>query len=197
MRLLGIIGSAGMVFWALSMLQPGGAAAEVYKWQDAAGTIHYSNKAPSKNMKPVELPPITRGEVKLTQSRLVTCDKHGGVNCQLGPDTDGSVICYDGFRGASARYRFTCTAPKLEVTEISDPNQDGSFSVFIRNSKSVEARDTAVLFRQDGGQEVKLGGPSSIAAFGLAEFVYQPGTLGRVFEKPNLAQLALACSNCP
>lgn len=33
------------------------------------------------------------------------CSGHGGVNCAAGPDSDGSVICNDGWRDSSVRYR--------------------------------------------------------------------------------------------
>ncbi|KKK57345.1 hypothetical protein LCGC14_3055410 [marine sediment metagenome] len=32
------------------------------------------------------------------------CSGHGGVNCAAGPDTDGSVICTDGWLGSSVTY---------------------------------------------------------------------------------------------
>lgn len=33
------------------------------------------------------------------------CSGHGGVNCSAGPDSDGSVICVDGFRDSSVQYQ--------------------------------------------------------------------------------------------
>jgi len=182
---------------AFVLLLPRAADAQVYKWEDGSGVIHYSNKAPRAGLKPVQLPPITRGEVKLSQRKLETCDKHGGINCQLGPDTDGSVICYDGFRGAVSRYRFSCTAPKLEVADVSDLKDDGSFSVFVRNSKSVTAREPEVFFKQPEGREVKLKGPTTVEAFGLAEFVYQSAGRPVITQKPTIEHLSLACANCP
>jgi hypothetical protein len=32
------------------------------------------------------------------------CSSHGGVNCSAGADTDGSVICYDGWKNSSVAY---------------------------------------------------------------------------------------------
>lgn len=34
------------------------AAAEVYRWTDDKGVIHYGDKAPADNVKPVQLPPL-------------------------------------------------------------------------------------------------------------------------------------------
>ena len=33
------------------------------------------------------------------------CSSHGGVNCALGPDVDGSVICNDGWTDSSVEYQ--------------------------------------------------------------------------------------------
>ncbi len=32
------------------------------------------------------------------------CSGHGGVNCDAGPDSDGSVICNDGWKDSSCSY---------------------------------------------------------------------------------------------
>lgn len=34
------------------------------------------------------------------------CSYHGGVNCSAGPDYDGSVVCFDGWRGSTVLYSF-------------------------------------------------------------------------------------------
>ncbi len=170
----------------------------MYKYQDADGVIHYSNK-PMKGGKPVQLPQIMKGEVKLTSQKLISCDKHGGINCQAGSDSDGSVICYDGFREASPRFRFSCNSAKLEISDVSDPREDGSFTVFVRNAKSVAASKTALRYKPEGGREVKLNGPSEIEPFGVAEFVYEPAVKakeGEMLNKPTLAQLDVICANC-
>ncbi|RIL10248.1 MAG: hypothetical protein DCC75_04780 [Proteobacteria bacterium] len=184
----------------LSVLFLGAAqAGPIYKWQDEQGVIHYSTKPNASNAKPADLPPITRGDVKLAQIRLVSCDGHGGINCKLGADSDGSVICYDGFRGATARYRFSCNSPKLEVSDISGPEDDGTFKVFVRNSKSVTAEEPAVVFKPSQGQGVKLKGPKEVEAFGMAEFIYSPqlDSTGAASEPPTYAQLDITCANCP
>lgn len=36
------------------------------------------------------------------------CSHHGGVNCGAGPDSDGSVICNDGWRDSSVGYSEVC-----------------------------------------------------------------------------------------
>lgn len=170
----------------------------VYKATTKDGTVLYSNKPTTKNAKPAELPKIMRGEVKLVEQKLTTCDKHGGVNCPAGPDSDGSVICLDGFKAASARFRFTCNSPKLEISDISDVAPDGSFTVFVRNTKSVAAQKPVVSYKNPDGKEVKVQGPESIDGFGVAEFHSSlPGGDVVPPKRLTMADLNLSCANCP
>ena len=172
-------------------------AAPVYRSEGDDGRVIYSSKPPSKGAKPAELPPITRAEVKITKSDLLTCGNHGGINCQSGADQDGSVICYDGFRGATARYRFSCNTPKLEITDVSDPTPEGAFTVFVRNARSVKADGTVVTFKAAQGKPLRLQGPSQIDAFGIAEYVLSVHEGGPLPSKPDLATLEVTCANCP
>jgi len=168
----------------------------IYKWTDDAGVTHYSSKSDATSAQPAKLPPITRGEVKLAKKLLISCQQHGGINCQAGADSDGSVICYDGFKQASARYRFSCSSPKLEITEVSDPMPDGRFSVFVRNSKSVSASKPALYYKPEGQREVRLEGPEEIEAFGMAEFKFQAVNADIPDGKVSLTQLNITCANC-
>lgn len=36
------------------------------------------------------------------------CAQHLGVNCHAGKDTDGSVICYDGWKDSGCSYSSVC-----------------------------------------------------------------------------------------
>jgi hypothetical protein len=172
-------------------------ADSIYKSTDKDGRVRYSTRAPSVDAKPADLPKIMRGEVKLVDQKLVTCEKHGGVNCQAGADSDGSVICLDGYRDASARFRFTCSSPKLEVTDVSELDVDGGFTVFVRNTKSVDALLPVISFKQKAGAEIKLKGPDKIAAFAVAEFQFKPDSPEKLIPRPTFAEIVLACKNCP
>lgn len=179
-------------------LAPMRGIAEVYKWEDSSGGIHYSNKPPSKSAKPAELPPIMRGEVKVPVKKLVTCEQHGGVNCKLGPDKDGSVLCYDNFRESNERYTFVCNSPKLEISDISEVDENGAFTVFVRNTKSVAANEAALIFKLPSGKQEKLKGPREIDAFGIGEFGYEGGDPKEIIrEQPTIADLTITCANCP
>jgi hypothetical protein len=173
-------------------------ASPVYKATGKDGKVTYSSKPPTKNAKPAELPEIMRGEVKLVEQKLVSCDKHGGPNCQAGPDADGSVICLDGFKNASARFRFTCNSPKLEISDVSEVAADGSFTVFVRNTKSVAAQKPVIMYHSLNGKEHKIPGPEVVEGFGVAEFQFHTKEKLKVaMNKPTLAELDITCANCP
>ena len=172
-------------------------ASPVYKWQDKDGVTHYSSKPTAQDAQPAKLPEITRAEVKISTEGLQTCNKHGGVNCQLGPDSDGSVVCYDGFKGAVTRYRFNCNSPKLKISDVAERDENGGFTVYVRNSASVAASQAAVLYKpSENSREIKLAGPIEIEPFGLGEYKYTPGAGDAGMPKPSLSELNIECANC-
>ncbi len=171
------------------------AQAQVYRWEDKDGTVHFASKPQDATAKMATLPKITRAEVKIANPRGVTCDKHGGINCQSGADTDGSVICFDGFKDAVARHRFSCNAAKLEIATISDKDPAGAYTVVVRNSKSVAATDVVITLRGADHKKRSLSGPREIDPFGSAEYVVsQEGD--NDLSKPELSALELKCTNC-
>ncbi len=186
-----------LIFAAISCAPFNASADRVYKWEDEDGVVHYSDRVLDKAASEAKLPPIMRGEVKLGEQKLQSCADHGGIDCQAGPDKDGSVICYDGFTGAATRYRFNCNSPKLTVADISELRSDGSFAVVVRNSKSVAAKKPAVSFLRENGKEVPLKGPEEIEPFGVAEFTLLNQDAGGLKAKPNAVQLKVTCGNCP
>jgi Domain of unknown function (DUF4124) len=179
-------------------------AAPIYKWTDESGNVHYSSAAKDKRAKEAALPEIMRGESKVPASQLVSCKDHGGINCQIGPDKDGSVICGDGFTEAVQRYRFSCSAPKLEIYQISEKQPDGSYSVFVRNSRSVTAKNAVLALKIRDDVSVNLDGPKEIEAHGVGEYKYSWDKAKTVigqnieqFNRPTLEKLDLNCQNCP
>jgi hypothetical protein len=52
------------------------------------------------------------------------CSGHGGVNCSAGRDSDGSVICYDGWRNSSVNYSsMVMCAQSSVVAPVSQPTK--------------------------------------------------------------------------
>ena len=173
-------------------------AERVFKWTDEKGAVHYSNKpGGSPKAKVAKLPEITRGDYKVVPPKIPSCQDHGGIDCQAGPDSDGSVICQDGFTEALTRFAFNCKSPKLGVADVTEISEDGSFSVFVRNSKSVASHSTALFLKLPDGDEVKLDGPDEVEPYGIAEYLFKPKDDKLVTQKPTIADLQIACANCP
>ena len=194
-----------LVTFLLVIIHGRAQAEQIYKWVDKDGKEHYSTAASHKSAVPVELPEIMRGEVRLPAQLLQTCASHGGIDCQAGPDDDGSVVCNDGFRGSAERYVFKCSTAKLEVSNVSDLKDNGSFSVFVRNSKSVAAEKPKVTFKINPRNEYLLEGPEIIPPFEVAEFFFYPHFQIKDEKllkeaasiKPGMLRFELACMNCP
>lgn len=182
---------------------------EIFKHLGKDGKIYYSSKPLVANDKPIELPKIMRGEVKLTTFKRETCAKHGGEDCSQGADSDGSVVCRDGYKNASTRFSFVCSTPKLELSEVTDLVDGGKgsgFRVIIRNTKGVDASKPKVLYKPNGeGMNIQLKGPDSIEGYGIGEFeLPTPGdhesrALGNdeMRARPDLSNLDISCANCP
>jgi hypothetical protein len=181
------------------------APSNLYSWTDENGVKHFASKSKAPSYAaPAELPKINRGDVKLTESKLISCGNHGGINCQAGPDVDGSVICHDGFKDASPRYAISCAAPRLKITNISHHDYEGHFTVTVRNSHSVTALETTVIFKPDESKDdIILEGPAEIDPYGIGEFKYTPEDLGMIHGlelkegKVSMASLFIKCANCP
>src|SRR5690606_11625051 len=101
------------------------------------------------------------------------------------------------FRAASPRFRFSCSTPKLQITDVSEVTLEGAFKVYVRNAKAVKASHPLVTYRPLEGGEVRLTGPDSIEPFGVAEFVFQARTDVIPKAPVTLAQLDITCANCP
>lgn len=171
-------------------------ADEIYKWKDAQGNVQYSSKKPNPNAKPAKLPELMRGEFQ-TVARGVTCEKHGGIDCNAGADQDGSVICSDGFKDGTSRFIFACNSPKLTIADISDVTPEGSFKVFVRNGSSVKAQQLVVELALDNSSKLKLQGPAEVDGYGMGEYYFMPPSPEqKPRSKPSQAAITVTCGNC-
>lgn len=171
-------------------------AEDIYRWVDKNGNVHYSSEPNSPKARPAELPPIMRAEMKLPKAKVISCSTHGGVDCEAGADsTDGSVICYDGFKDASAPFRMSCSSPKISVSTISEPTLGGVVTVVVRNSKAVTAKEPLLAYLLESGEEVALEGPDKIDGFGMAEFTLNTLSLQKE-DVLKESKFKLSCANC-
>lgn len=171
-------------------------ADEIYKWVDEAGITHYSTSKSDQKARLADLPKFNKGEYKVASEKSFTCDKHGGINCQAGQDSDGSVICFDGFTDAAARFIFHCGSARLTLNDISNPDEKGRLSVFIRNDRSATARNPKVILTNSDGSKIPMKGPTEIKEYQMAEFTVISGLLARTHNKPKDSQFSISCENC-
>jgi hypothetical protein len=182
------------IYLILILLIPRLSPAQVYKWEDAKGNVHYSSKKPSDDAQPAILPELKKQKSTPKAPALISCVEHGGIDCTKGADKDGSVVCRDGFAEASARFIFSCSAPKLEITEVSDTGSNGAFNVFVRNLTSVPARDVVVTLRSIEGKSVKGDGPAKIDSLGLESYFFSTSLPAGA--KPAASNFVVRCGNC-
>lgn len=167
---------------------------QVYRWTDEAGNPIYSSQQPDASVKPADLPPIMREKVSGTPLQLTaSCTTHGGISCEKGADADGSVICADDFRDASARFQFRCAVTKLSLTELAPLSPKGELKVWIRNERDIEAEGVEISVTSPGGEKMKAEGPAKIAASELAEYTFRGVKDASILSKE---KMVVACANC-
>lgn len=170
---------------------------DVYRWLDKDGVVHFSTTKPSPDAKPADLPPIMRERYPVSLNIKATCKNHGGIDCQQGKDSDGSVVCGDGFKNSVERFQLRCTGAKIKTTEIDTDKDDGSISVWVRNEKDVEAKNVSVSIpSKDSNGEKQLlegKGPETISPMELAEYKFN-----NIPNKNKLTtdKVETSCSNC-
>jgi hypothetical protein len=179
------------VLFALLILRTS-AFAEVYKYTNKQGVVTYTTSKPTESAKPAVLPNIMREKKTAGPVTLgLSCTSHGGINCQAGPDEDGSVICLDGFKNAVARFKFRCSSTKLSVVEL-EPAAD-QLSVWVRNEKDVTAENVRISMLLPDGQTVTAQGPETVQPSELAEYKFSSLAQDQAY---SAAQVNMQCSNC-
>lgn len=173
-------------------------AQPVYRSTSPSGkSSFYTSHQRSHDQEPEKLPEIKRVDIKGATVVRQTCQRHGGVNCNAGKDNDGSVVCYDGFRGSEERFNFNCTTPKLEIIQISPDKSSTGFNVLLRNLTAVEASNVSVTFTPDSGGEFKLAGSLNIKGFESGEYSYMSSDRLHHIGPPDQSTIKIKCANCP
>lgn len=172
--------------------------AQVYEWTDPRGVRHFSSEKQGDNFKKAVLPPLLREKNGAKNdskkhsgvTSLRGCAEHGGINCQAGADSDGSVVCSDGFRDAVARYRFSCSMPKLVVSELIKGKDAGSFTVIVRNESGVAATKPSLMVPSSVGSP-SISGPDAVPPHEIGEF-----RVSGAASTPKGEELSIRCENC-
>jgi hypothetical protein len=171
-------------------------APQIYKIE-RDGKIEFSSTPPDVSATPAALPSIGRWRLDNPRIESKTCADRGGIDCLAGADVDGSVICRDSFKDSLQRFAFECTTAKLEIVRLSQIDSAGGFSVTVRNTRSVAAKKSALIFKPQRFEKgSKLQGPEEIEGFGVAEFIFYPSNSTAFKIHPRLSHLSISCENC-
>lgn len=162
-------------------------AEDIYSSESKSGVIVYSNKAGQGINKVATLPAIIKQKnLYNTQTKAAaSCSANGGIDCSKGADSDGSVICYNGFRDSLERYAFSCSRAKLKIIDQSLTSQNGKTKFVVRNMASVDAKNISIQSKLCRTIE----GPNLIAAYDSAEFICDA-------ELKNTQSIKIECENC-
>jgi len=202
-------------------------AQTIYQWVDENGRTHYGNKPKSNNAVAASLPEIQRQDIDKTIDRIRdstprNCINHGGHDCSQGPDVDGSVICYDGYRDARRPYRFACAEARLSINNVqilltpenlenqgiyrlenlnlteSESIKGSHISMLIRNDTGITARNVSVTFKTPQYGHIKGNGPSTIEPHGVAEYILKTEDVLGYFTVDHAKKLSavVRCENC-
>jgi hypothetical protein len=185
----------------LSLAEPG---PPIHRTVDSEGVQEYFAH-PKLQAEPAQELPALHRERSIASSRqgiLVpqTCRRHGGVKCSVGADSDGSVICYDGFRDSAQPYSDNCLSARLILTELR--HIEGlKYAVAVRNTAGVPANGVSFSYRPPVGLAVVLplmSGPETVSPYGSAEFVVSSFKKPFETEPAQLDQkyLWITCGNC-
>mgnify|MGYP001175508258 CR=1 FL=1 len=169
----------------------------VYKWENPdSGVPFYSTDKANEKFEKTELPEINRAEMQLLPAEKKTCNGHSGIDCSVGSDVDGSVICKDQFRDSVERFAYMCKYASLTINTIGDKTKDKTIIVYIRNSKPVSAMKPVVKYTSDLGYTASLAGPDEIMPYSTGEFELQAQDAIIVGSKLDETRFSITCDNC-
>lgn|GEM_PF-5633871 len=179
-------------------------AEQIHLCTDSKGKSYYCSTA-SPDSSPVVLPELTKepGDERIKRIEQQTpkhCGNHGGVDCSLGPDADGSVICADSYRDAILPFRFKCLEAKLAIEDLSlekDPESSLSEIVLVvKNNSSTPAESVSAEFDLPDAGKLKADGPDTIGAYGLGEFRRATSASTSNWKGTDAIRYKVNCSNC-
>lgn len=188
-------------------------------WVDENGVRHFSSDAkqkmpPTIPLKPpveAKLPSIDKYDIEsriqnLKETSRKTCLNNGGINCEAGPDKDGTVICADGSRDSEELFESACKEVRLISTLIVPEGRSNKMQmnvpikVDIRNESSMAAKNVSIRISYPASLtseervHLNLEGPKEIPEFGIAQYTYTGKLIdNRIAKRGNVN---ISCDNC-
>lgn len=197
-------------------------ADEIYKWVDSEGREHYSTSVDGKTQTPANLPPIERENIdqriaELKEIGAQTCDPHGGVDCSAHEDSDGSVICQDGYRQSKQAFQSYCREAIIKPEPIAIAKDPDFFKkltslkedeikdlstydlvISLRNTSETAAEGVSVSFKIFDADTFVAEGEETVEAFGIGEYRLHLSHLGKKLSYYRLSRstFTVNCNNC-
>jgi len=198
-------------------------ADSLYTWKDSEGRTHYSTTPQNPAATKADLPEIQREnisqKIKQVQSATPsTCQRHGGVDCSKGADSDGSVVCVDGTRDAIASFSSLCMEVKLsyETPTLHNENKEllgnvekrlsitpeqlasSSVHITLRNRSAIRATGVNIKIVLPTSVPIEIFGPDTVEPFGVADYIFPIKLVGRSVAPHELreARFKVKCENC-
>lgn len=107
---------------------------------------------------------IQNSRASLNIQAISSCSAHEGVDCRRGSDSDGSVICKDGYTESIQMYIAECKrdVKPLSVVSVSHNLGGGKFAVMLRNNTNEQKKNVSVFYKKANGDKVQLKGPDKL-----------------------------------
>lgn len=195
---------------------------KIYRQVDAAGTVTYSttelpNSEPANTLPEIQKENIDNRIKNFLAVVPENCEKHGGIDCQAQADSDGSVICLDGYRDAELPYRFHCLEAFLQIFSFTLSNSEnrpitfnpskpfknqspaaGILQVSIRNNSNVEATGIKVFINKTWREKIHALGPEIVKPYEIQDYSFNVQDL-KALERNfaiNKGTIKIQCINC-
>lgn len=170
-------------------------APQIYKWVDDQGRTFYASTKQEPKAELAKLPEIKRIKDAPLDHFKEGCKQHGGASCDRGADSDGSVICLDGFRDSPLPFRFACSSARLTLEELNAKGDKQK--IFVKNGSNVQARSVAIKVSLSDGSHIFAIGNQTVEPNSLEEFEIPLKDL-KLAQGVKLSQkdVQITCANC-
>ncbi len=83
-----------------------------------------------------------------------TCSWHNGVNCSVGSDADGSVICNDGWRDSSEKYASIASCQQMSCTESELRKLQSDYNVYDLQDQIFSIQNQIIIINANLQEEI-------------------------------------------
>ncbi len=209
--LASLLALANIIFITTLSAETSSGNDQIFKKVRPDGKLQFSNYPTDSASKPTRLPKLKKEnyDKKINYLKSITpknCSKHGGIDCILGPDKDGSVVCADGYLEAVLPFKNKCSEARLKV-EKADIKKLKSrnkkiLRITLRNYSPVKAKNVSAEIALNDRLLSQAKGPTEVEPWGIAEYslIYKSNYEFDLRDIPDRReeqlQYRVRCKNC-